>query len=286
MGTSMKIGAHVSSSGKLEFAIDRGAAIGAEAVQVFLSGPQQWRSKTLTPKDAQAYKGKAAESGIDTTFFHGVYLINLGTANPENLLKGIDSLVTYQQAAEAIGCLGTIFHVGSHGGAGFETVLPQVVKSMVQVLESSPDGPWLIIENSAGMGRSIGSSFAEIGTIIKEIGSPRVKVCLDTQHSFANGYNVVTKDGLDAAMDEFDHEIGLQRLVAVHANDSKCPFSGGLDRHENIGEGFIGLKGFEVIMGHLAFQNTTFLLEVPGFDQKGPDQKNIDLLKNLRSSRG
>ena len=280
----MKIGAHVSSSGKIDLALDRGAEIGAEAVQIFLSGPQQWRAKALTAADASAYRQKAVDKGIDTTFFHGVYLINLGTSNPENLVKGIDSLVHYQQTAAAIGCKGTIFHVGSHGGAGFETVLGQVTKSIYQVLESSPDGPWIIIENSAGMGRSIGSSFAEIGRIIKEVGSDRVKVCLDTQHSFANGYNVADSEGLKIAMEEFHNEIGIEKLVAVHANDSKCVFSGGLDRHENIGEGHIGMKGFEVIMSHEAFQNTTFLLEVPGFDQKGPDKQNVDLLKGLRSA--
>lgn len=278
----MLIGAHVSSAGKLELAIDRAAEIGAEAVQIFLSGPQQWRAKEVTLADAAAYRAKADEKDIRTTFFHGVYLINLATANPDNLAKGIDSLVKYQQAAHAIGCKGTIFHVGSHGGAGFETVLPQVTRSISQVLDSSPDGPWLIIENSAGMGRSIGSSFAEIGRMIREVASPRVKVCLDTQHSFANGYNVAEVEGLKLAMDEFDREVGMDRLVAVHANDSKCPFSGGLDRHDNIGQGHIGLKGFEVIMGHAAFRDIPLLLEVPGFDNKGPDRKNVELLKALR----
>jgi apurinic endonuclease APN1 len=153
---------------------------------------------------------------------------------------------------------------------------------MREVLEKSPKGVWLIIENSAGMGQSIGASFAEIGRMIKETGNDRVKVCLDTQHAFANGYNVGTKDGLDAAMEEFDREIGLKRLVAVHANDSKCPFLGGLDRHENIGEGHIGRKGFETIMGHRAFRDVPFLLEVPGFENTGPDKKNIDILKRMR----
>jgi apurinic endonuclease APN1 len=161
-------------------------------------------------------------------------------------------------------------------------VLPQVVRALHQVLEGTPPGPWLIIENSAGMGQSIGASFAEIGQVIRAVGSDRVKVCLDTQHSFANGYNVATKDGLEAAMDEFEREIGLGRLVAVHANDSKCPFLGGLDRHENIGEGHIGRKGFEVIMAHPAFQDVPFILEVPGFDNEGADKRNVDILKAMR----
>ena len=278
----MKIGAHVSASGQLKFALDRAAAIGAEAVQIFLSGPQRWRVKEASPEDAEAYKERSAESGIAPTFFHGVYLVNLGTQNPENLEKGIDSLITYQRGAAAIDCRGTIFHVGSHRGAGFETVLPQVVASCQRVLEDSPEGPWLIIENSAGMGQSIGASFAEIGRIIREVGSDRIKVCLDTQHSFANGYNVATKDGLDATMEEFDREVGLDRLVAVHANDSKCPFQGGIDRHENIGAGYIGLEGFQVIMRHPAFADVPFLLEVPGSERSGPDKENVDILKEMR----
>jgi deoxyribonuclease-4 len=278
----MQIGAHVSSSGKLDLAIDRALDIGAEAVQIFLSGPQQWRQKQVTPADAAAYRQKAAEKGVTQTFFHGVYLINLGTANPENLEKGVDSLVQYQKAAALLGCRGTIFHVGSHGGAGFETVLGQVCASIARVLESTPEEPWLIIENSAGMGRSIGASFGEIGRIIREVGSTRVKVCLDTQHSFANGYNVAEIEGLKLAMDEFDKEIGMDRLVAVHANDSKCPLMGGLDRHENIGDGHIGMKGFEVIMRHEAFRKPAFLLEVPGYDHQGPDRRNVDALKAVR----
>ena len=116
------------------------------------------------------------------------------------------------------------------------------------------------------MGQSIGSTWSEIGEIMRAVDSDRVRVCLDTQHSFANGYDVATKEGLDGVMTEFDEHIGLDNLVAVHANDSKVPFEGGLDRHENIGEGHIGTDGFEVIMAHPAFQDTTFLLEVPGFE--------------------
>lgn len=278
----MKIGAHVSSAGKLDLAIDRASDIGAEAVQIFLSGPQAWRVKEPSPLEAETYRKKSKQSGIQPTFFHGSYLVNLGTPNAENLVKGVDSLVKYQTGAAALGCLGTIFHVGSHRGAQFENVLPQVVRAFHEVLEATPEGPWLIIENSAGMGHSIGATWAEVGRIIKEVGSDRVKVCMDTQHSFANCYNVATKDGLDATMEEFDKEIGLERLVAVHANDSKCPFQGGIDRHENIGEGFIGLKGFEVIVRHPAFEGVPFLLEVPGYEHKGPDKKNVDALKGLR----
>ncbi len=278
----MKIGAHVSSSGGVYKAIDRAEEIGAEAIQVFVSGPTMWRVKIPDDTVAAKYRERVEATEIDTAFFHGVYLINLGSPNPELVDKGVDSLIKYQTAADKIGCKGTIFHVGSHKGRGFETVLPQIVECFHRVLDAAPEGPWLIIENSAGMGQSIGSTWSEIGEIMRAVDSDRVRVCLDTQHSFANGYDVATKEGLDGVMTEFDEHIGLDNLVAVHANDSKVPFEGGLDRHENIGEGHIGTEGFEVIMAHPAFQDAPFLLEVPGFEGNGPDKRNVDTLKAMR----
>ncbi|MBI4311594.1 MAG: deoxyribonuclease IV, partial [Chloroflexi bacterium] len=144
----------------------------------------------------------------------------------------------------------------------------------------------LIIDNSAGMGNHIGSTFHEIGRIMQAVADPRMKVCLDTQHCFAAGYNVATKDGLDAAMAEFDREVGLANLAAVHANDSKQALASGVDRHENIGEGHIGLDGFLNILRHPAFRDVPFLLEVPGFENKGPDKRNVDILKELRTRAG
>ncbi len=280
----MRIGAHVSTAGGLDKAIERATVIGAEAVQIFASPPQSWQYKELPQPQADAFKKVSKESGVSPAFLHGVYLVNLGSQVPENLRKSIDSLIKYQVFASRTGCLGTIFHVGSHRGVGFETVLPQVLGAFKEVLEDSPKGPWLIIENSAGMGSSIGAPFSEIGRIMKELGDGRLRVCLDTQHSFANGYDFSTNDGLDKAMDEFDREVGLDKLAAVHANDSKCPLNGGIDRHQNIGEGHIGLKGFEAIMGHSAFREVPFLLEVPGFDNKGPDKQNVDILRQIRGS--
>ena len=136
------------------------------------------------------------------------------------------------------------------------------------------------------MGGSVGSKLSELAAIIKAVESPRLKVCLDTEHAYAAGYNVADRDGLDAAMEEFDREIGLAQLVAIHANDSKIELGGGVDRHENIGEGHIGRAGFEVIMAHAAFRDVPFLLEVPGFGDDGPDQPNVDILKEIRTKVG
>jgi deoxyribonuclease-4 len=117
------------------------------------------------------------------------------------------------------------------------------------------------------------------------VGNDRVKVCLDTQHAFAAGYDMASAEGLEIAMTEFEQEVGFEKLVAVHANDSKVELGSGRDRHENIGDGLIGVEGFRRILHHRGFKDVPFLLEVPGFGEaKGPDQPNVDLLKELRDS--
>ena len=188
--------------------------------------------------------------------------------------------------AADIGAVGVIVHPGSHGGKGFEGVLPQVVETIKVVLDASPDGPILALENMAGMGRHIGAKFGELGDILKAVDSPRLKICLDTQHSFAAGYDLTNPEGLRAALDELDAGPGCANVAAVHANDSRRPCGSGIDRHDNIGDGFIGEEGFAAIMGNPVFSDVPFFLEVPGFEGKGPDQKNIDILKKIRNQVG
>ena len=282
----MKIGAHVSVAGGLPKAIERATAIGAEAIQIFGSGPQSWRFKMASAEDVEAFKKAAKVADISHIFLHGVYLINLATQTEDNLGKGIDSLVQYMQLCSAIGGKGVIFHIGSHKGAGYDKVLNQVAGAMQTVMERSPKDTLLIIENCAGMGQHVGAKFADIGTVMREVGNKNVKVCLDTEHAFAAGYDMASKEGIKKVMEEFDKEIGVQNLVAVHANDSKGPLGWGIDRHENIGQGEIGIKGFESIMSHPAFAKVPFLLEVPGFANEGPDEKNVGILKDIRKRIG
>ncbi len=282
----MKIGAHVSSAGGISKAVDRGAEIGCETIQIFGSSPQGWAFKPVPEAEISAFRQKTAETGIGPAFLHAIYLINLGTPNQDNLEKGIQSLINYMVLAAEIGAGGVIFHPGSHKGIGYEGILPQAVASIQRVLENSPEGPYLCLENMAGMGQHIGAKFAELGGILKAVDNPRLRVCLDTQHSFAAGYDLTTPEGVEAMIAEFDEAIGLDSLAAVHANDSKQLCGSGVDRHDNIGEGFIGEQGFESIMGNPAFRDVPFFLEVPGFEGKGPDQRNIDILKNIRKRVG
>jgi apurinic endonuclease APN1 len=148
----------------------------------------------------------------------------------------------------------------------------------------------MIFENSAGQGGTLDSKFAELGRIIREIGNPRAKVCIDTCHAFASGYDLSSKAGVDATVKELDKEVGLANVAAIHCNDSKTELGAGRDLHENIGQGKIGRAGFEAIVAHKAFAKVPLLLEVPGYKlegaPKGPDKPNIDLLKEIRASAG
>lgn len=277
----MRIGAHVSTAGGLDKAVERAREMGAETIQIFGGAPQSWRRRDYSAEETAAFRERCQEAGIGPVFIHGVYLINLATAEPQNLGRSRQSLIDDMRLASRIGAAGVIFHLGSHKGAGFAQVFDQVVTALQHILAETPEDSWLIIENSAGMGQHMGSRFAEVGALIKAVANPRVKVCLDTQHSFAAGYDLTTADGLAAVLDEFQREVSPERLVAVHANDSKVPFRSGVDRHENIGQGHMGREAFRLILGHPAFRDLPFILEVPGFAGGGPDRENIEILRSL-----
>ena len=282
----MKLGAHVSTAGGLDKAIDRAVEIGCEAIQIFGSSPQSWAFKPIPETQVSSFRAKAGEAGIDSVFFHAIYLINLGTADPHQSGKGNPVPDQLHVAGLGGGRPGGDTPSRQHKGAGYEGILRQTISSIDRVLENSPTGPWLTLENTAGMGQHIGAKLGELGGIIKGVSEShrgRVKVCLDTQHSFAAGYDIATGPGLEATLAEFDETIGLDNLVAVHANDSKYPLGAGVDRHENIGQGYLGLQTFENLMSNAAFRDLPFLLEVPGAEKKGPDKENLDILKAIRS---
>ena len=282
----MQIGAHVSTAGGISKAIPRAQEIGCEAIQIFGSSPQSWAFKPVSDAEKEAYRQGLSEAGLGPVFLHAIYLINLGTPDPAILEKGVRSLIDHMGLAADIGADGLIFHPGSHKGAGYEAILPQIVKAIKEVLDHSPEGPYLVVENMAGMGQHIGARFQELGGILEKVDSPRLRVCLDSQHTFAAGYDLSTAKGIETTIAEFDELVGLENLVAVHANDSKRVLGSGVDRHDNIGEGFIGEEGFEIIMGNPAFRDVPFFLEVPGFEGKGPDSQNIQILKNIRQRVG
>lgn len=282
----MRIGAHISSAGGCQTVFGRAAEIGAEAIQLFVSAPQQWKAPNISEVQEAAFKAGFAAAG-GPVFFHGVYLVNFGASDEGIQARSVESLKNYLLWADRLSATGTIFHVGSHLGAGFEAVLPQICQLMRATLDSAPGSSKLLMETNAGQGACVGRTFAELGAILRGLDNdPRIGICIDTCHVFAMGYDIATREGCEMAMTEFDREIGLDRLLAVHANDSKMPLGGVRDRHENIGDGHIGYEGFRSVMSHSAFRDVPFLLEVPGLEGKGPDAANIERLKTIRAELG
>ncbi|OGD86493.1 hypothetical protein A2Z23_00005, partial [Candidatus Curtissbacteria bacterium RBG_16_39_7] len=229
----------------------------------------------------ELFRHRIKKSRIDPIFFHSVYLINLASDSPQILDLSIKSLKLYQHLAEKVGAKGTIFHLGSHKGKGFKRVLNTIVKSLGYILAEAPFDLSLVIENSVAAGGKIGGKFGEIGVIIRRLKDSRLRVCLDTCHLFVSGYPIHQKDGLEATLKEFDKEIGVERLIAIHANDSRTPFLSAIDRHEDIGKGYIGLPGFKNIVNHPILKSLPFIIETPGFEAEGPDRKNLEILRSL-----
>jgi deoxyribonuclease-4 len=282
----LKLGAHVKTSGGLDTAPQRAADIGAEAIQIFASVPQTWQKRKITDEQVDAFREGMAAHEIGPTFIHGIYLVNLAADRPDILPKSVDSLITDLTHAARIGSAGVIFHVGVFRTPTFDDILPRIAQSIGEILDATPPESRLIIENAAGERKGVGAQFWQIGALIRAVASPRVQVCLDTQHMFASGYDDTTPEGIEALVKEFETEVGIDRLVAVHCNDSKVPFGKGVDRHENIGEGHMGFDAFRHILAHPAFREIPFLLEVPGFENQGPDARNVELLRAAAEQAG
>ncbi|MCL4367072.1 deoxyribonuclease IV [Patescibacteria group bacterium] len=278
-----KIGAHVSSAGGLEKSFDKALEIGAECTQIFISPPQQWLEKTHPQEEIDRYTKKAAETQIGPNFIHATYLTNLASANPDFVRKAISWLVYSQKTAEKLRIAGTIFHIGSAKEKTTQEAVQQVISNIQQILSQTGQVN-LILETSAGAGNTVGDSLEELEQIISAINDPRLKICLDTQHMFASGYGLTTPGAVAKVAQQIEQTITFTKIIAVHANDSKVELNSHKDRHENIGQGLIGLAGFRALINHPQFAQIPFILEVPGMGNQGPDKVNVDLLKSLRTN--
>jgi deoxyribonuclease IV len=276
-------GAHVSTSGGIHTAIDRIEAIGGDSVQIFTQSPRMWRPTSHKPEAIEAFRAKRAEHGIGGVVCHALYLCNLAAPDDEIYAKSITTMRATVDAACAIGADGVVFHVGSHLGAGFEAGLEHVVPALQRALERCSETTWLLIENSAGAGGTVGRSVDELATIVDRLDRhPSLGVCLDSCHLYVSGVDVTDRAALDACVDEVEERIGLDRLRALHVNDAAASLGSNRDRHANLGEGEIG-EGMSTFLAHPKLQNLPTILEVPGPDGHGPDAKEIQKLRDLHA---
>ena len=279
-----QVGAFVSSAGGIENVIERAEAIEAEAAMTFGSNNRTWRKTVHKPESVEKFRKLHAASSVGEVWLHNIYLANLATDKPELLEKSIDCVINGMNVADALGVDGVILHTGSHQGRGFETMLGQITDALNSIIDQSPGDAVLALENAAGQGGVVGSDFAELGTILKAVDSPRLQVCFDTCHAFAAGYDLADEAGVAETLKQFDGEIGLDHLVVLHANDSMMERGEHRDRHDNIGDGHIGSEGFRAMLERPELQGKAWLLEVPGIEGDGPDLENVKRLKKIRDA--
>ena len=272
----------MSSSGGIYTAIDRAEEMGAEAVQLFTQSPRTWRPTNHPPENFERFKERRAEAGIGGVVCHALYLVNLASPDDDLYEKSTASLENTVEVACAIEADGVVFHVGSHQGAGFETGLERVLPALERVLAQCSDTTWLLLENSAGTGGTIGRSLEELAAIHERLGRhPHLGLCLDSCHLYASGRDVTKRDELDRLLDEVDDLFGLERLRCVHVNDSQAELGSNRDRHANIGEGLMG-EQLGAFLSHPSLEGLPALLEVPGKNGRGPDADEVRKLKELR----
>lgn len=278
----MLIGGHVSTAGGLLRALERAEERDCETMQVFNQSPRMWRPTRYTEDDFAAFRERLASSPVQSVFIHAVYLINVASDDPEVCRKSLTSLKHALTIGDAIGANGVVVHPGSGKGQAPAPTFKKLGKAMKAALAASESTP-LLFENTAGAGFTIGRTFDELARVVEVSGAgPRVGVCLDSCHLLASGYEVRDSAAFKAVVDEYDRTVGLERLRALHLNDSKVPLGGNADRHANLGEGELGEGGVRVFLSEPRFRDLPVLIEVPGPDGHGPDRAQIEMAKRLR----
>lgn len=277
------LGAHMSIAGGVGNAFLEGKKVDCDAIQIFTKSSRQWASKPYTKEEIEQFHINRKETGIGAVVAHDSYLLNMGSPDTALRARSIAAFIDEFERCEVLGVSNLIAHPGAHVGAGELDGIKTIARSLDEVHRSCPGYKTRItLEITAGQGSNLGYRFEQIGSMIdatKE--SDRLRVCFDTEHAFAAGYDLRTRDGYERTFGEFDEAIGIELLAAFHLNDSKKEFNSRVDRHEHIGKGFIGIEAFRMLMNDQRFWGLPMCLETP----KGPDLKedreNLQLLRSL-----
>jgi deoxyribonuclease-4 len=278
----MLIGAHVSNSGGLDKAVDRGVELGADAIQIFNQSPRMWKPTAYGEEDFAAFRAALADSRIGAVVIHAVYLINCGSEDPEIAEKSLASLKQSLTVGAGIGAAGVVLHAGSALQGDVGEAIARAGAVIRQALEETETCP-LHLEDTAGAGGTLGRSFAELAALIEAAGgSPRLGICLDSCHLLASGYDVRTVDALDAVLEQCAATVGLDRLGSLHVNDSTTPLGSNRDRHAAPGAGEIGEAGLAVFLSDPRFEDLPVIAETGSAEKGGIRAEDLALLHRLR----
>lgn len=273
----------MSIANGMHTAFRRGAEIGCTTMQVFVKNNTRWRATPLTPEEIHLFKTEQERTAISPVVAHAAYLINLCARDPVTLKRSRHALIDELQRCDALGITALILHPGAHLGAGEEDGIKRIAESIAFVHERTPDVRVLTtLECTAGQGTAVGYRFEHLRGIIDRVEqSNRMAVCLDTCHLFAAGYDISTEEGWERMLQEFSEIVGLERLVAVHVNDSRRECGARVDRHEHIGKGTIGLTAFRMLMNDPRCADIPKILETPKSDDMHEDVENMNVLRAL-----
>mgnify|MGYP001152886010 CR=1 FL=1 len=284
--SGLKLGVHVSISGALDQSVDRAVKRGCTTFQIFTRNPRGWKSKDLEGHIAEAFKTKLADSGISPVYAHMPYLPNLASPDEDVYAKSVEVLISEMKRCELLNIPYLVTHLGSHKGSGTTRGIQRLVEACRLALNASRGDVMLLLENTAGTKNSIGADLDDIASVMDGVGwDNRVRLCFDTCHAFAAGYELRSRSGLLETLKAVDQTVGLSRLELVHLNDSKGDLNSRLDRHEHVGLGRIGEGGFRGILGEKLIRSRPMVLETP-IDRVRDDYGNLGRVREIAKRSG
>ncbi len=276
------MGIHVSIAGSVDLAVDRALEVGCVGTfQIFTCSPRRWAARPLEETEIDLFRGKLGKYGY-VPFAHMPYMPNLASPDDSFYDQSVDVLVRELKRCDQLGVFGLVLHFGSFLESDFEKGESKMVSACITAIKKTEEtSVRLLLENSAGGSGSIGSKFETIGKVLQEINvDDRTGLCLDTCHAFAGGYDITSPEEITKVLDDLDSEIGLEKVFLIHANDSKEGLGEGKDRHEHIGLGKIGVKGFRAIMESPRITGMPVVLETPIDDMRN-DVQNVAVMKRI-----
>jgi deoxyribonuclease IV len=277
----MRLGAHMSISGGIAKAVVRAQEVGCEAMQIFTKNSNQWKAKPLTAAEGKAFRDACQAAGIGPVIAHSAYLINLAAPDDALYEKSIQAFLDELQRCELLGIPYLVVHPGAHMGAGEEHGLKRIAAAIDRMHRDSPTvQAAIVLEVTAGQGTALAYQFEHFVAILDQVDEPdRLGFCLDTCHLLAAGYDFRTREGYEQMMQAWGDLVGIERIRVIHLNDSKKELGSRVDRHEHIGQGHIGTKGFEFLLNDRRLAAVPMILETPKDDNA--DVRNLATLRRL-----
>ena len=277
----MRFGFHISIAGGFSKVVERARKRGCQTIQFFSRNPRGWKYKSLDKDDVEKFRSTLQSSDLFPVFLHMPYLPNIASPESRYHALSIDSMVTELERAEQLKAQYVIVHIGHRMESPEANAIEAVSQGINEALERTSNSVVILLENTAGQGSEIGSTFEQIAAIIGRVEDQRrIGVCLDTAHSFEAGYDLSNQDGIERMLESFDRLVGLKRLYLLHLNDSKTVLGSRRDRHWHIGKGRIGLEGFRSLINHPLLRHLPGIMETPRKDTV-EDLRNMKVIRSL-----